>query len=868
MRANVVAVLVAALLACGAATARAQEGSLQVSGTAQGITGDPPRIAGQSAFEPDAGVSWLQPGSRAGSLQLDLRATQRAGRFHLGRMYAAARDLPLARLAWTFEGGDAYLTRPLGEYRFTNLTTPAVTFSGGAVAGRGARGFVQIAGGRATAWRNIFGSDPDTLAQTLAVAHGGYRAGDRVEMFARASRFRTRGLKEFAFDIADSRQAGGGVRITLTPAVQLIGDAGYVQYRRRDSAFIDADGSWLAGASVLLGRGWLQLNASRFSPGEFPAMNDPLHDREALFAAGEYDVARRLRLFGGWEGFRTSLDPPPPGALPAPGQRTESARGFGGLRLQVGERSAVTVRGEDGGSLARPIHGGLDFETDAGSWSAEWQAAYGAVSSYARVSRRENVSRTSLQTSHDQRDVAAQLFVRVSPGLQLFGTGTLTRHETETAASAYWQGGGGAQLQIARRGLWVRGEGTASRNVDRLARRFVPRESFNLGINGRLSARTLVSVNVAAHRTPLLLDTGTPWTTRALVRVTRTFSTGTARAPRRAPAGGAAEALARGSGTIVGRVFVDWDQDGTPDPDEEPLENIAVRLGPSSRVATAPNGEFAFVRVPAGRQHVRLDTSAIPVDFDPPAAAGVEIDMDRSETLRVTFGLLPLGSIRGRVLRDANGNGRIDPADEPLDAAVLVLDDGARSEQVRRGEYRFEAVRAGSHAVALLPESLPARAVVVGQPQVEVVLDRSQMAPVADFLVVLDRRPENRRIFPARTPPPAAGPAPGTPASSPARPSVRPPPRRVAASLRQSGLPEGDAASTFSVQVAAVEDARRAAGLVRDLSKRGFPALVVQPEAGDGDRLDLVRVGRYPTRADAALERLAGEMLRIVGPSG
>lgn len=54
--------------------------------------------------------------------------------------------------------------------------------------------------------------------------------------------------------------------------------------------------------------------------------------------------------------------------------------------------------------------------------------------------------------------------------------------------------------------------------------------------------------------------------------------------------------------------------------------------------------------------------------------------MARGDAHRVSFPLKPLGMIRGRVFRDANGNGRIDADDEPIDGAIVVLDDRARSE--------------------------------------------------------------------------------------------------------------------------------------------------------------------------------------------
>jgi cell division septation protein DedD len=884
--------LAAGLMAWQAAAAYAQQGSLQLSAAAQGLAGASRSVSGENAVDPDFGVSWLQPGVRFGSFQIEIRGTRRTDRLHVGRTYAALRDYKLGGLAWTLEAGDTYITRAIGEYRFSNLTTPAVTFSGGTVSGRHARGRVDISAGRATAWRNIFGSDPDTLGQTIALARGSFRATDRLEVVGRASRLRTSGLKEFSFSIADSRQAASGVRFALTPDVQLIADGAMVSYRRVDSPVLRHDGSFLAGAHVQLARGWVQINASRFSPGEFPAMNDSLHDRAMAFAAAEYDVLPRIRLFGGWERTRTNLAPDPTGPPEAALPHNLGARGFGGIRFQVSGRSTVTLRVEDGARIARPVLGGLDRESDTGLRALEWQTAFRSVTSYARVSRRENVDRTSADTSYTLNDVSGQVFVRMSQSTQIFGLATVTRHELGAGGgSSYWQAGGGAQVQLPNRNLWVRGEATASRDADILTRDFVPRESFNVGVNGQLARTTSFAFNIAADHTPLLLRAGTPWTTRSTVRIVQTFSTGAARVPGTLAGAGTA-ARARGTGTIVGNVFTDWNSNGMQDPDEEAIENIPVRVRAISAVTTRRDGEFSFVNVPAGSQQVGLDTSAVPVDFDPPAESSVTIELDRSTTRRVSFGLIPLGSLHGRVVRDANANGAADQGEESVDGAVLVLDGGARSERVQRGAYRFDGIRAGNHVVTLLTESLPEGAAITGAREVRFALGRGELSREIDFVVSIERRPEMRRVFPPRigsaapggTPPGRAAAVPARaaatqPARPPAsRPVVSPPaPGNTPAPAAPSGRvqpapvrPDSTAAhSTYAVQVAALLDPVRAQALVQELTRKGYPVYLIEPPAGDPDGPYRVRLGAYPSRAAAMraaaqLERARNEKLWVI----
>ena len=109
---------------------RAQQGSLQVFTGAQTLRGDPSRFAGQNAFEPDLGVSWLQPGTRFGVFQIELRGARRGDTLHTGRMYGALREARFRGARWTIEAGDTYFSPPLTGYGFSNLFTPAVTFNG------------------------------------------------------------------------------------------------------------------------------------------------------------------------------------------------------------------------------------------------------------------------------------------------------------------------------------------------------------------------------------------------------------------------------------------------------------------------------------------------------------------------------------------------------------------------------------------------------------------------------------------------------------------------------------------------------------------------------------------------------------------
>jgi hypothetical protein len=846
-------------LALHAEIALAQQGSVQISSAVQTLRGEPSRFAGQNAFEPDLGVSWLQPGSRFGVFQIEIRGARRGDALHTGRIYGALRDAKYHGARWTIEAGDAYFSPPIVSYGFSNLYSPAVTFNGAAIRARTERTTLAVVAGRTTAWRNIFGNDPKGLGQTVGIGHITRRLGARFEVSAHGSRIRTTSLDEFSYTVEATDQLGGGTRVLLSPSLQLVADGSFVSYRRTGTSSRERDGSYMGGLNWLHSRGWVQLNASRFSPGDFPALNNPLADREQVFAAAEYDLFSRTRISGGWERFRTNLDPEASAASTQPTPQTAGDRGFGGVRVQLTSRSTLAFRGEQGDRESRPVGPGLPSDSDTGMWAAEWQAAIRRTNVFVRYSGRDNVEHMNTSGSYDQRDTTAQVFANLPGGSQAFGVAVLTRTNTgDGGGNTYWQAGGGTQLRLGHRELWLRAEGNAARNMDILTRVYVPRESVILGVNGQMSRRTTLAFNMNLDRAVSVSNGGTPWMTRSIFRVTHTLPTGSVFLPSASIA--STSESGRGTGTISGFVFADWNADGVQNAGENTLEGIPLRLG-GGHTTSGRDGQFAFMNVPAGVRSIGLDTSALPVDFDPPSASQVQIELSRGDSKRVTFGLIPLGVIHGRVVRDLNGNRKADVNEEAVEDAVIILDGGARSEQVRKGRYRFDAVRSGAHVVKLLIESLPDGAVIGGDAEVPATLSRDALVADITFVVSVEKRPEIRKVFPPRGGGASAGNATTTPrvvAGQGARTTMPSPPRTAVATTpgpRLAGTPPLEIRSSviakFTVQIAALSDPLRAKDAVQRLRESGMPAYLVSPPASAPDAPYRVRVGPYESREEA-----------------
>jgi hypothetical protein len=727
-----------------------QQGAVQISSDSQIVAGNAARQVGEQGFQPDVAIVWSQPATSFGDVRLETHTTRRGDTVRVGRTSLAVQGVKAAGLTWSLEGGDLYSRPDPGDYQFSNLTAPVLTFTGGFVTARSAKATVQIGGGRSNALRNIFGSDAEMLGQSVAIARATFQPDARWIVNARAARTRTSNLGEFTATVDASQQAGGGARFIASPVLQLVADASFVKYRATGATTDSRDYSYVAGTHVLLPRGSVEVNATRYSPGDLPVLNAILHDRSGIFASADYDLAAWARAFGGWETVTTNIHPTGTALL-----RPEASanRGFAGIRVRVPGRSTLSFRFEDGGRVAKPVtgypvvNGVLATESDTGAYSADWQMSRGRLTALARASKRDNIDVTNGIGTFSQRDAAGQVFFNVSHQRQIFGGVTIGIQNARTADNTYLEVSGGLQQQLREQSLWMRIEATASRNHERFTGLLFPRNALNAGLNGQLTRYTSIGVNVYVDRAPVGITPGqSGWLTRAMVRFVHTIPTGETRlAAARIAVDGSRSS--RGSGSIVGSVFADWNGNGLPDPGEDPIAGIPIRLNASVGTSTAKDGQFAFQNVPVGAQNVGLDLHAVPVDYDLPDAPDVTVDVARGEARRVALALIPLGTIAGRVVEDVNQNGAVDPEDPVVNDVVVTLDSGARSEMARNGTFAFTAVRAGAHTVQLLKESLPVGANAVGRTVLTTSIERDHLKVDVVFLVRVEKRPEIRKVF-------------------------------------------------------------------------------------------------------------------------
>lgn len=731
-----------------AAPAAAQQGSVQVIAASNVTTGDPERTGALQGYQPDFGVSWFQPTTNWGTFSFDGHAVRNGSDPRLGRALFAVRGLKADGLTWNLSAGDSAYTPFLTDYGFSNLFAPQVTFRGGSITATGTNTSLSITAGRVTVFRDLFAANAETLGQSLFVARASQKVTKWFEVVVHASRVRTQDLMEFSYLIESSDDAGAGIRVNATKTLQVIADAGLTSYRRKDATSWEQKPSMLVGTRWTGKQGWFQVDAHRFSPGNFSVFNNPYNDREGVFAGGEYTLPAHVSVFGGWDVFSNDRQAETATAANVWSIGTAS-RAYAGARVPINSHLSFGARIEDGARTSKPSQYSVGYESDTGAKSAEWQLTFSKWNATGRYERRSNVdisgglgAPTSTFTEHD---VSGQLLYRATNAAQVFGTLFLTERRDQMGhGQSFWQASAGAQVQLSRRNLFARGEVTLSRNRELETDFLTPRSAFSGGLSAQIAKHVALSLDIYLDRSPVQVVQANPWMSRTMLRLVYTLPTGS---PATTAAGSTAAKMPRGNETIAGTVFVDWNGNGVQDEGEESLGGVALVLDNGARATADQKGHFKFDHLVAGPHLVKLDLTTVPADYDPPSSTATELTARHNDVPSVVFAVFPVGDVQGIVLQDSNGNGAMDEGDQPVDGAVVILDDGARTEVTRNGLFTFSGVRVGTHTVQLLLESLPDGAMLAGERQIEVEVSRQQRTPVIGFLIKMDKRPEIRKVF-------------------------------------------------------------------------------------------------------------------------
>ncbi len=161
---------------------------------------------------------------------------------------------------------------------------------------------------------------------------------------------------------------------------------------------------------------------------------------------------------------------------------------------------------------------------------------------------------------------------------------------------------------------------------------------------------------------------------------------------------------------LQGTVFIDEDYDGTPDPGEAAVANVAAILE-GTHLLTGDDGVFENDELVPGDYWLDLNLNTLPAGLVPSQEFPITLTIEPGRVLQVHIPLIRCNSFSGVVYRDRNRDGSRSPSEPGLENVLVVLKDAEGPPRNARthstGRFQFDGVRPGRYWLGLDQRWLP-----------------------------------------------------------------------------------------------------------------------------------------------------------------
>jgi hypothetical protein len=209
--------------------------------------------------------------------------------------------------------------------------------------------------------------------------------------------------------------------------------------------------------------------------------------------------------------------------------------------------------------------------------------------------------------------------------------------------------------------------------------------------------------------------------------------------------------LFRGGAKIEGYVFVDTNQNQAQDPDEEALAEVGIMLDGRVVARTDDRGFYKMTSVSQGLHRVSIDLRKVPATYGLTSEDVKDIVTQGKERHSLNFTVAPLGSLRGRVILDANNDGeagREEPAMEGI--RLSLLREGSMlltALSNSSGFFKFDNLLSGKYTIEVDSESLGESYGRFEKSSLEVALKPGEDVHGLSLLIRLYEKPKAKRVF-------------------------------------------------------------------------------------------------------------------------
>ena len=211
-----------------------------------------------------------------------------------------------------------------------------------------------------------------------------------------------------------------------------------------------------------------------------------------------------------------------------------------------------------------------------------------------------------------------------------------------------------------------------------------------------------------------------------------------------------------GYGSIFGYAFDDRNGNGAREKEEAALAGVRVQLEDGTVATSDASGKFSFTNVEMGEHMVALDIKKVPIEYDFPGDPKTKLEVKRRGVSQVDFAFQLLGKMSGKVVEDANGNGRIDEGEKGIgDALILLVREGKEffTYSDDEGNFSLENLRGGTYRIRLDLASVAEGAEITSEEFLAASLPIGGELSDLNFLIHIKPRPVIKKIFGEPEPP-------------------------------------------------------------------------------------------------------------------
>ncbi len=190
-------------------------------------------------------------------------------------------------------------------------------------------------------------------------------------------------------------------------------------------------------------------------------------------------------------------------------------------------------------------------------------------------------------------------------------------------------------------------------------------------------------------------------------------------------------------GKIMGKVFIDTNQNGIPDEGEQGLSDILVRIPKENVTRTDPNGFYLFEEVIPGEKTIKLDAIELPIELALKEGFERTVIVESRQVKEANFALIESATIKGRIFVDENNNGVYDLGEDGIEGVSISLMPKYKTVTTdENGKFVFEYLFPGIYKIRLDPADIPIEYRLVSSEQLDLRLSPGEKVTDANFVVI------------------------------------------------------------------------------------------------------------------------------------